>query len=190
MEQKTCVHYDCPFKGKPQPVSQFGKDRNRPDGLHPYCRTCRARIAKNRMQSSEKVRQAAREATARYHKTEHGKKKGQEYYIAHKAEYREREKRYQQRPDVKAKKARKAAVYRMNNPLKHEARQAVEYAIRKGRIKIPDRCEWCGKPANGKLEAHHWKGYAVFRWFDVKFVHKKCHVECEYASPDKFLPKP
>jgi hypothetical protein len=185
MKTKVCIHRDCRFKGKPQPIDVFNRDKSRADGRAPYCRECRTRVAAARMKRDPSARERAKQATVKYRKTEYGQEKQKTYYLEHKDEYRAREKKRMQRPDVKAKHAKKMVAYRLRNPLKQEARYAIKYAVSKGRVPVPDNCEWCGKPANGpRLEAHHWMGYGVFRWFDVKFVHKKCHVECEGVSPD------
>lgn len=73
----------------------------------------------------------------------------------------------------KTSKLAKNAVYRKNNwkkikaweyshrdPLKHKARQAVNYSVKTGKFKrVP--CE-CGNP---KVEFHHTNGYDEPNWF-------------------------
>jgi len=183
MKTKICIHSDCPFGYIPQPISNFCKDKTKPDGHHTYCKTCRTRIARIRMEDNPSAKEKNRQAQIRYRNTEHGNKKQKKYYLEHKSEYREREKSYQQRPDVKAKHAEKMKKYRQRNKPKERARQVINYAIKKGYIAKPSICDWCKKPANGILEIHHWKGYAVSHWFDVKFVHSKCHDLVENLSP-------
>ena len=55
----------CPCSGhegaNPLPVSEFGKDRRRPDGLHSWCRACRSRAARRWHQANpEKAREIHR----------------------------------------------------------------------------------------------------------------------------------
>lgn len=184
MEPRICRRKKCQFAGAPQPFSEFSKDQSRHDGIGPYCRTCRNELARNRMARSEEARAKAREASARYRAKPEAVEKASAYYLEHKADYRRRERERTKRPDVLAKLAEKRRAYTERNQLKEAARTAINYSIRKNRISRPDRCHWCGLPADGEvLEAHHWRGYEPEFWLDVRFVHASCHVICESVDP-------
>ena len=187
MEERICTHKECPFAGSPQSIGQFSKDRTKPSGYHPHCRTCRSRNAQLRMESNPDARERASAATARYRTTERGRERTRAYYEEHKPIFRERDRQYAKRPEVRAKRAAKQASYRERNQHKECARTAVYNALRSGHLSIPERCDWCGQPANGeRLEAHHWRGYDAVFWLDVKFVHATCHDACESVAPDEW----
>lgn len=184
MNTKICARKDCRLVGIEQPINVFCIDRQQKSGRHPYCSECRNKLSKNRIKNDPSVKEKARQATIRYRKTDKGKNYTKQYYIDHKGEFRARERKYQSRPDVLLKKAKKQAVYRNNNILKEAARRCVNYAIKTGVINRPSNCEWCNLSANGEtLQAHHWMGYDFENWFNVKFVHLHCHFKVEKLSP-------
>ena len=43
---KICCRKDCEFGGKPQPLSNFRKDKNKPDGHRPECKSCTKKYEK------------------------------------------------------------------------------------------------------------------------------------------------
>lgn len=53
------------------------------------------------------------------------------------------------------------------------ARYRLAYAIKKGRIIKPAKCEGCG--AEGRVEGHHYKGYAEEFHLIVQWLCKLCH---------------
>jgi predicted Zn-ribbon and HTH transcriptional regulator len=147
-------------------------------------------MAKERMAKDPGAKIRAKEATARYRKTEHGKNKirakqhSKEYRVAANAYQRE----YSKRKDVKIKLCIKRANYSTRNMLKEKARHVANYAKKSGELIVPHYCDWCGYPGypDNPLEIHHWRGYDPAHWLDVKFVHEKCHDECENVTPERW----
>ena len=186
MDTKVCARPDCLHQGAPQPIDQFCADKTRKDGRHPYCRSCRAELARQRLTNSADARKSARDASARYNQTEHGKQHAHQYYLDHKAEYRARERAYSKLPANRERQALKAAAYRAHNRDKVLARHAARRALVLGELTKPDRCEWCGQPAESReLACHHWRGYSPIHWLDVRFVHTNtCHLACECVRPE------
>lgn len=188
MQTKICARKDCSFNGDPQPIDNFCTDKQQRSGKHPYCRTCRSKLVRERLEKDENARNKTREAQKKFRNSEHGKQSMREYYESHKEDYRRRDREYGKRPDVLSKRAKKQAVYRENNIMKEAARRCVNYAIKVGQIERPQTCQWCELPANGEvLQAHHWRGYFFRNWFDVKFVHKKCHHLVEGLDPSEWI---
>lgn len=190
MTTKVCRRADCPLAGQPQPVEHFAVDRNRPDGRHPYCRTCRSAEAAQRKARSPEARASARAANARYRESEHGREHIRAYYTS--PEYRERTNEYQRsyakRPEVKEKLAEKRRAYSERNQRKERARHAVARALKTGALVKPLACDWCGGPAApADLEGHHWRGYEPQFWLDVKFVHADpCHLQSHALPPGEW----
>jgi hypothetical protein len=138
---------------------------------------------------SPAAKEAARQASARYYASEHGRARIKATYTS--PEYREKvneyAKEYAKRPDVKLKLAMKAASYRTRNALKARARVICKLAERSGKLIKPDHCEWCNGPAAPEdLQAHHWRGYDPDHWLDVKHVHRTCHRKCENVKPENW----
>lgn len=81
--------------------------------------------------------------------------------------------------DEKKKLMAKASKRRMRqvHPDHYKARNAVNNALRDGRIKKAKVCKFCGKPPRpergyNRLQAHH---HDYRRPLDVWWVHPKCH---------------
>jgi hypothetical protein len=67
------------------------------------------------------------------------------------------------------------------------ANHAVETALKSGRLVRPERCADCR--CKGKVEAHHFKGYAPQHWLDIiwlcVFCHRKADAEKSFFEPWK-----
>jgi hypothetical protein len=59
------------------------------------------------------------------------------------------------------------------HPEKYEGRAAFLRALRAGELVRPARCELCG--AGGRIEGHHFKGYARRYWLTVEWLCVRCH---------------
>lgn len=60
---------------------------------------------------------------------------------------------------------------------KERARGAVAHAIQTLRLKRPERCTQCNK--RGRVEAHHFMGYAEEHKLTVKWLCSRCHKRAE-----------
>jgi hypothetical protein len=67
-----------------------------------------------------------------------------------------------------------ARQYRLRNYSKISARKAVEYALRKGILVVPEVCSRCGLSV--KIEAHHHRGYEKEYKLEVIWLCHPCHV--------------
>lgn len=62
--------------------------------------------------------------------------------------------------------------YRLKNPLKHGARDAVKSALQKG-ILVKGDCSKCG--SKSEVQGHHHKGYEEENWLNVIWLCRTCH---------------
>lgn len=84
------------------------------------------------------------------------------------AENKEKMRGYQKKYSVRFKE---------ENPEKIRAYDAVKYAVRKGLIDKPNKCEECNKEFKQKrsIHAHHHAGYDEVNKLNVKWLCAKCH---------------
>jgi hypothetical protein len=66
-------------------------------------------------------------------------------------------------------------LYQLRYPERHRAQQAVNYAVRTGKLIKPARCSRC--EAIGPVSAHHAMGYAQKYWFALDWLCGQCHRE-------------
>jgi hypothetical protein len=64
-----------------------------------------------------------------------------------------------------------------------KAKNAVNNALRDGKIKKPDKCDKCG--STDALSAHHHKGYDKKHWLDVQWLCRDCHNAADKKMRDK-----
>lgn len=102
------------------------------------------------------------------------------------AKYLER-RRLAERRITKARPGRETARkrnWRVSNPEDaqriREAGHAVESAVRSGKLYKRRSCQNCA--VIGKVEAHHYKGYAPENWLEVQWLCAKCHRKAD-AKP-------
>lgn len=69
--------------------------------------------------------------------------------------------------------------YRTNHPTKFYAHRAIIRAVNHGKIKRPIICSKCSQP--GKIEAHHFLGYAKKNWFNIQWLCRQCHVNSHHS---------
>lgn len=60
------------------------------------------------------------------------------------------------------------------------ARKAVAMAVR-ARDLVKEPCNSCG--SRGAVEAHHYRGYDISHWLDVRWLCKRCHQAAEASRP-------
>lgn len=72
-------------------------------------------------------------------------------------------------------------AHQLLNKTAHDARAAVHYALKTGRLVKPTKCERC-KRRTPDLEAHHWDYHEEL---DVRWVCPKCHAALHPRSAEK-----
>lgn len=92
----------------------------------------------------------------------------------------ERNKALMRSPEGRARNRKHSAKNRAENPQKWAARNAVNVAIRRGKLKRPEECPRCGirgKAADGRplVQFHHTRGYGQKNWFVGEWCCTKCH---------------
>ena len=141
-------------------LSEFYKDRSRKDGLFGYCKSCKKSYQQQYQQASN-GKAAHLKRQVKYLKTPKGKA------LAAK---------YQKSPKGKAAHRKGTAKFNARHPNYAKATNAVNNAIRAGRLpraaSLP--CYYCPKPAQ---QYHHWRGYEPEHWLDVVQVCIKCHLK-------------
>ncbi len=149
LKEKEC------FKCKAmKPIGEFYKHPRMKDGHLGKCKACAVGdVKKNRKDNLEY-----------YHQYD---------YVRNKSEARRAARRLASRRE-RAEHPERVKVWRekycRNNPERKRAANAVNNAIRDGRMKKPKFCERCG--AGGRLEGHH-EDYG--KPLSVEWLCKKCH---------------
>lgn len=64
--------------------------------------------------------------------------------------------------------------YRKNNPAKYKAHNAVNNAVRDGRLIKPKSCEHCGEIK--RIYGHH-HSYEEKDWLDIVWLCQQCHAD-------------
>jgi len=140
-------------------LSEFNKNRTRPDGHQHVCKNCQKKYYK-----SDKYKAIRK----KYKQSKKGKAATRRYKQSEKC--KEYQRRYRQDDRGKARDKRYRLRYLQND----KAREAVKYAIQTGKLPRPDtlQCHYCGAQAQ---DYHHHKGYEPQHWLDVVPICKKCH---------------
>lgn len=144
-------------------ASEFYKRKANKSGLRSWCKQCEIK------------------KIAEYQKTPRGKEVAKKYSSTQKG--KERMRRYDQSSKGRLKHARyngskKGRAYykkaRENNPDKIKARDAVNNAVKSGKLPSAKtlKCVFCGTQAE---EYHHHKGYSEDYLLDVQSACIKCH---------------
>lgn len=128
-------------------ISEFNKQSTCKNGIRSYCKSCQKVMDRN-YEKTTKGKTVRRKALKKYRKT------------------------------AKGKAARKASLKRFYayNPNHKKAGDAVNHAIRDGKLISPKflLCHYCPKPAQ---QYHHWHGYEPEHWLDIVPACKSCHVK-------------
>lgn len=140
-------------------IIEFRKNRRNRDGRHCWCKKCQ-QDNRRKYRQTQKGKHHRREERLRYYRS----KNGQKYYKS---------------PKYRASKNRRNKKYRVKYPLKIKAANAVNNAIRNGRLPEPEskQCH-CGNQAS---HYHHNLGYAPKHWFDVIPVCVSCHRKIHHS---------
>lgn len=145
---------------------EFGKNRSQ-------CRKCISKYYRD-YRKSDAGKLAETRARHKYYATERGKQA-----------YTRNNKKYRQTESYKISHRLSNKKYRDTHPSKEKARQAVNHAIRDGKISNINTqiCSHCGDQAT---QYHHYKGYNKENWFDIIPLCTKCHAK-EHPN-DKLFP--
>lgn len=160
----------CPKCKQTKPLSDFHKDKSRKDGHKGYCNICRAELQRQYRQT-EKGRTVSRRGALLYSSSKKGKTKRKQYRQGERGKAAEA--RYRKTEKGKAIALRSAKQYQVANPERVKAVNAVNIAIKAGKIPRPNtlQCHYC--PAQAK-DYHH-TNYTPEHWLDVIPVCRKCH---------------
>lgn len=143
----------CSKCGGEKPPSDFHKNRTCKDGLHSWCKTCRAKRDKHAPEYSKKYYRDHREKILKYQK--------------------ENWKKYSQTEGGKEASQRSIRKYQMKYPERMKANRAVNNAIRGGKLTRPTTCESCKK--RRFVHGHH-EDY-INRPLDIDWLCRECHIE-------------
>lgn len=180
-DQKYCTNPECD-KQNPQPIDDFNKNRNLPDGHMNHCKSCRKKYgilyratqaykdSQRRYRQSESGRKSDHEGSRRYRQTEHGRETSRLNAIRHRET--EKYKKYKNEYWQKYKNV-------SGNKNKIKARAAISTAVKLK--KLPHistlTCTFC--PSQAQNYHHH--SYKKRYWLDVipvcEFCHKRLHPQ-------------
>lgn len=143
----------CPRCKETKPLSEFYKNRSEKDGHGGWCKSCALKQTKI-YQKTEKGKATVK----RRHQSEKGKTVQKCYRQTKK--YKTYQKHYQKR-------------YRICHPERQKAMDAVNNAIKNGKLPHVNTqlCYYCPNPAQ---QYHHWS-YLPEYWLDVVPICIKCH---------------
>lgn len=117
---------------------------------------------------------------ARYERMKADPERHQQYLDSKR---RERKARQDAKQSETERKRKWRAANREKDRALHAAHYAVEKAIAKGELVRPETCELCG--AGGKIEAHHYKGYAPEFWLVVMWLCQMCHSKQHFPETEQ-----
>lgn len=141
-----------------KPISEFGKNKSRPDGLTQWCKPCRNDYQRKwRDNNVDHVREANRQS-----KRDERKRKGKQHF-------RDAYNKWYQ--NNKEHKREYVAERRKKDKKKIKAQNKLNKAIQMGKIIRPPKCDHCGK--NKKVDGHH---HDYDKPFDVVWLCRSCHM--------------
>ena len=101
-------------------------------------------------------------------------------YQRKRVEIREKQRAYNSRPEVAAKKKRKKQL-RKKDPvgkMREYASMTIATNCQRGNIIKPETCDWCHKkPEAGYIQGHHHLGYERENWKNVLWLCPQCHAQ-------------
>ena len=160
-----------------KPLTEFRKNRNYKDGLTYWCKSCHklymetyqespnGKIAIARHQQSEK----AKATRVRYYQTNKERCKAYQFCYRQTDKFKAALARYRQTDKGRAT----LAAMKQQHPERFKAREAVNIAVRAGRLPQPTtlQCSYCDNAAHNW---HHSQGYEPEHWLDVVPACRSC----------------
>ena len=143
------------------PVTMFGPDKRKRDGLQPQCRTCR-RISALKYTKTAKGKEAGRKAKIRYSQTAKGKETARQYKQTEKCKEAARiyTRNYRQRED------KQDILLRYSKSPKRKAYNARYWKTEKNRLRMQEHQRRYNQSEKGKKKAERQRQSAAFRaWF-------------------------
>jgi hypothetical protein len=161
----------------------YHRDDRAKDGLQSQCKRCHSE-ATARCNNSERGRalraayeksEAGLAARSRYEKSA----KGQAMIAAYAINGKPVRERYEKSVAGKTARALTVKNGRARHPMRHRARDALNSAIRYGKLTKPSSCSSCGRSelSGRQLHGHHHRGYDEAHWLDVVWLCRSCHDE-------------
>ncbi len=152
----------CSKCGETKPLSEYYKHKGMSDGHLNQCKTCvKSRVARHREDNIERFREYDRNRPNHKDRVESNKQ-------------RYKRKRQEGDPDWLEKDKDRVRKYRAKNNRKYLANNAVNNAVRDGRLDKPSQCSRC--PAIENIQGHHWS-YEEENWLDVIWLCPRCHAD-------------
>jgi len=174
---KTIISKICSSCKQTKTLNEFSRNKSSKDGHHNQCKVCKNKVNKAYRQT-EKAKQNARKYMRKRRKTKKGQAYEKRYWRSEAGIINRRKARKKFYKTEKGKQARRK--YCKDNPEKRQAKNAVNYAIKIGKLPRPDtlQCHYYLQNPNCEKQAkqyHHHKGYAPEHWLDVIPVCIPCH---------------
>ena len=167
-----------------KPLSEFGVDRQKRDGIRSWCRSC-VREKSKEYNATDRGKEVARAAMERYRKTP--KFKALVWRANHSEPHRRSVKKYYSSAHGRESNRQNIARWRARNPKAAAAHAAVRAAI--GRGDLPRQCDVkCSHCPNQAAEYHHHNGYEKEHWLDVVPVCCACHDAIHSPEPPPLCP--
>lgn len=156
----------CPRCNQVKDVSEFGKDKQKSDGLYTYCRLCAS----------------AKTITFRY--SERGREYTKHYRLT--PTYQAKKRRYELSANGKAARDERQRIDMLKHPEQWKARHAVNNAVRDGKIPPAKEllCAHVDNNCKGQVEYHHHRGYSDEHKFDVLPLCRYHHRLADRAAND------
>lgn len=155
-ELATTVLKACGACETVKPIDQFSRNRTRKDGRQNSCKACMA-VRTKAWYRANKPRAAELQTRWREENRE-----------------RTRELQRNERAEDPAGRRERERRVREKHPEKVNARQALRYAVRTGKVQKADSCERCGQPSDRSLHGHH-RDYS--KPLEVEWLCWECHAE-------------
>ena len=170
MPRKTCVR-----GGIERDITEYHRDKSKPDGLHTYCKPCR-KVLSAEHRKANRPRLLAQEKAYRDTHKEQAKATQREWRKKNRKKWGEYSKAWFHRNPEYSQQQNKRL--RKERPDKYAAYNAVAIAKRSGALVKPDACPKCGA-SDRRIEAHH-SDYN--KPLDIEWLCSGCHRQAHMGD--------